>query len=181
MRDLYFERNEHLLKKANEMLSKVFIYSGAYDVSEFNRKRCLNEIGAFIDSVSKKKEINLVKKEDIKIVEVLKKKNIKVSPTIIISPERKIKKYKPINELFEEYKTHNGLTDADFGIGLKNPRTREYVFNKAMFSRFAFSCGYSQVALGKFLKLDRTTIIYYINEYKDRNYGYEESDTKVIG
>ena len=91
MRDLYFERNEHLLKKANEMLSKVFIYSGAYDVSEFNRRRCLNEIGAFIDSVSKKKEINLVKKEDIKIVEVLKKKNIKVSPTIIISPERKIK------------------------------------------------------------------------------------------
>ena len=62
-----------------------------------------------------------------------------------------------------------------------NPRTREYVFNKVMFSRFAFNCGYSQVALGKFLKLDRTTIIYYINDYKDRNYAYQESDTETIG
>lgn len=181
MRDLYFERNEHLIKQANEMLSKVFLYSGAYEVNEHNRKRCLNEIGAFIDSVIKKGEIKLVKKEDIKVVEVLKKKNIKVSPTIVLSPEKTIRKYKPIEDLFEEYKTYHGLTDSDFGIGAKNPRTREYVFNKVMFSRFAFNCGYSQVALGKFLKLDRTTIIYYINDYKDRNYAYQESDTETIG
>jgi hypothetical protein len=180
MKYLYFERNENLVKYAEETLKRIFLFSGASDVNQFNKKRCLNEIGNLIDLIQEKKPIKNVAPVGVR-VDVLKNKDVKISPTIVIQKKSQHNGNKPISVFFDEYKKTYGLEDRDFGIGVRNPRTREYVFNKVMFSRYAFGYGYKHSEISSLLRLDRTTIIYYINEYKDRNYEYEEQNTGTIG
>ena len=83
-------------------------------------------------------------------------------------------KEKPIEVFFEEYKKAYKLNNDDFGIDKPKPRTKEYVFNKAMFSKYAYALGYQQGQISSVLKVDRTTVLHYLNRYKDKNYVYEE-------
>lgn len=177
MKDLYFERNESLVIHAKAMLKNIFLYSGVEELSPFNEKRCLNEVGKFLESVEKKLEKEDIKRKKRKPIQSYVDESIKVSPTIIIKPEPQLHLRKTIDEVFIEFKIEFKLSDADFGYGDLRSGKKEHVYNRVMFSRFAYYSGYTQRQIAKIFKIDRTTVIHYLNNYKHRNFIYEKSNT----
>jgi len=168
MKTLYFERNEQLVRYAKETLKRIFLYSGAENVNKININRCLNELGKFVDLCEEKTSLAIIKKRETQMMESIKKREVNISPTIVIEPKNVIQKSKPINLFFQEYKEAYGLEDKDFGFHSYRPRSKEFVFNRAMFSRFAYGCGYTQSEISRFLRINRSSVIHYLHDYKNK-------------
>jgi hypothetical protein len=177
MRDLYFERNKELITHAKAVLKNIFLYSGAEDVSEYNVNRCLNELGKFIDSIESKMQKEDIARKRRKPIQSYVDKNIKISPTIILKTEQNLFLRKNIQDAFDEFKKEYNLDDSDFGYGQLRSGKKECVYNRVMFSRYAYASGYSQRQIAKIFNIDRTTVFHYLNTYKHRNFVYDKSNS----
>lgn len=170
--DLYFEKHENLVPMARDFFRRIFLFTGVESIDEYNMQRCVNELGRFIESADKK--INGVRKKNDKIIEVDRSNPADIigqkykQPIYILQPIPKTASQKSIFDFFEGYKSDFGLTDDDFGFNKKERSAADYVYNKAMFSRFADGCGYNQTNIAKVMRCDRTTVIHYIRRYKTK-------------
>ena len=158
MKDLYFERNSELVKHAKLLLKNIYLYSGAEDVSDFNEKRCLNELGKFLDMLEKTKQKEDIIRKRKKPIQSYVDNSIKVSPTIIIKPQPQLNLRKKIGDVFLGFKSEYNLADADFGYGDLRSGKKEHVYNRVMFSRFAYASGFIQRQIAKIFNIDRSTV-----------------------
>lgn len=178
MEDLYFEKNENIVRRARQTLKKIFLYSGSEDVSEYNIKRCLDELGVLCDIV----ERNRVIKNEILNIQNPVTNIINNAIQIVerVSSQEK-KKLNSIEEFFEKYKKDNSIKDVDFGLaGFYKKRKKECVYNRAMFSRLASLRGYPQREISRILKIERSVVSHYLHYYKIPNFVHEESNSKYI-
>lgn len=169
MSNIYFEINKDVKNHAKETLRRILLYTGVDDIDDFNTNRCMKEMESLLMYAENLRDAHwerLRPKQVVEVVAEIKPKGIYLEPL-------KNHNEKPIEELFNEYKEMHGLTDDDFGFNSHNPRTRKYVYNKAMFSRYACSNGYKYTGVAKIFNQDRTTILHYLYRYKDLGYDNE--------
>ena len=169
---MYFEKHENLVPMSRDFFRRIFVFTGVEKIDEYNLQRCINELGRFIETAEKK--INGVRKKNDKIIEVDRSNPDAIigkkykQPIYILQPIPKTDSQKSIVDFFEGYKNDFSLKDDDFGFNKKERSAADYVYNKAMFSRFADGCGYNQTQIAKVMRCDRTTVIHYIRKYKTK-------------
>jgi hypothetical protein len=169
--DLYFEKHEELVPMAKDFFKRIFIFTGVEDIDDYTMKRCINELGNFVTKADQKTKTVRAVRKDTDIVFVSKKEKDEFieknkQPIYILQPRPERANKESISNFFERYKKEFNLVDKDFGIGSHMRRTARFVYNKAMFSRFASSCGYNVSQIADFFGCDRTTVIHYLRRYK---------------
>ena len=179
--DLYFEKHDELVPTAKEFFKRVFFYTGVEDADEYTIKRCINELGKFVTKAKSKTDL---KRSDDEVLFTVKKAkdellNKHTHPVYILEPRPIEAHKKSLDAFFYDYKERFNMTNSDFGWESDKKRSPKYVFNKAMFSRFAYSCGYDISQISRLMKCDRTTIIHYIRRYKTHKVN-EEYITKTL-
>ena len=179
----FFEKNRESLVKCNMMLDRIFLFSGAEEVSEFNRNRCLEEVGNFVKSVMNSTFPKVVKHEYAgDVIDSDRNEFIrKYTPSLDIKgkkPYNFLTPMKSIDEMFVDYKATHNMTDEDFRINMRRSRERRYVDNKAMFSQTAYRMGYHYKDIARILGLDRATIINHIHHYKQHASTHEQTGSR---
>ena len=169
MSNIYFENNKDVKNHAKEILRRILLYTGVDDIDEFNTNRCMKEMENLLMYAEKLRDAywdRLKPRQVVEVVAEIKPKGIYLEPL-------KNHNEKPIEELFSEYKEMHGLTDDDFGFNSHRPRGKKFVYNKAMFSRYACGNGYKYTEVSRLFQQDRTTILHYLYRYKDLSYDNE--------
>lgn len=180
--DLYFEKHEELVPMAKDFFKRIFVFTGVEDIDEYTMKRCIHELGNFVTKAEQKsKTVRAVRKDTDIVFTSKKEKNEFIErhkqPIYILQPRPEKALKESIHEFYEKYKKEFKLDDKDFGIGSHMRRAARFVYNKAMFSRFASSCGYNVSQIAEFFKCDRTTIIHYLRRYKTDEVNEDKATT----